>query len=102
LHDFIKANVHEPYVIEQVEPIFKDYNANKQQAKANDGINIPFESDTTEKSPSLSKTKSELFVNSLSITENDKEACPVCKNYLIITEGCNMCIECGFSSCGSG
>jgi ribonucleoside-diphosphate reductase alpha chain len=102
LHDFVKANVHEPYVIEQVEPIFKDYDTNEQQAKANDGFDISLESATAETSPSLSKSKSELFINSLSMTENDKEACPVCKNFLIITEGCNMCIECGFSSCGSG
>src|SRR5215203_112230 len=27
------------------------------------------------------------------------ELCPSCKARLIITEGCNMCIECGFSSC---
>ena len=26
---------------------------------------------------------------------------PLCQSKLIITEGCNMCIECGFSSCVS-
>lgn len=33
---------------------------------------------------------------------NHHEICPSCKSRLIITEGCNMCIECGFSSCISG
>ena len=28
----------------------------------------------------------------------EDEICPTCKSKLIITEGCNMCIECGFSS----
>ena len=37
-----------------------------------------------------------------SMNGNNKELCPTCKNFLIITEGCNMCIECGFSSCASG
>ncbi|MDP9498874.1 MAG: hypothetical protein M3P20_02830, partial [Thermoproteota archaeon] len=32
----------------------------------------------------------------------EDEICPSCKSKLIITEGCNMCIECGFSSCVSG
>ncbi|MGZ5501514.1 MAG: hypothetical protein ACXWEW_10245, partial [Nitrososphaeraceae archaeon] len=32
----------------------------------------------------------------------EDEICPTCKSKLIITEGCNMCIECGFSSCVSG
>lgn len=102
LRDFIKANVNEPYVIEQISPIFRDYGATEQKSKANEGIDILLKSDITETSPSLGKTKSELFANSLSTTENDKESCPVCKNFLIITEGCNMCIECGFSSCGAG
>ena len=102
LYDFINANVHEPYVVDQVKPIFKDYDANERHTKADDKLDIPLEANTIETNPSISKTKSELLVNSLAIAENDKAACPVCKNILIITEGCNMCIECGFSSCGSG
>lgn len=36
------------------------------------------------------------------VEPNEDEMCPSCKARLIITEGCNMCIECGFSSCVSG
>jgi ribonucleoside-diphosphate reductase alpha chain len=34
--------------------------------------------------------------------DEEKEPCPTCNSRLIVSEGCNMCIECGFSSCGSG
>ena len=36
--------------------------------------------------------------------ENIPEAslCPTCKNTLVFAEGCNMCIECGYSGCNSG
>ena len=102
LYDFINTNVHEPYVVDQVKPIFKDYDANKHHTNADDKLNISLEANTIGTNLSISKIKSEPLVNSLAVTENDKAVCPVCKNFLIITEGCNMCIECGFSSCGSG
>ncbi len=47
----------------------------------------------------LSIKTSKSYIDSIS---DNKELCPNCKNFLIITEGCNMCIECGFSSCASG
>ena len=37
-----------------------------------------------------------------SVMENYDNMCPSCKSKLIVTEGCNMCIECGFSSCWLG
>ena len=38
------------------------------------------------------------------VTEQEKEEtlCPVCKNKLIFAEGCNICIDCGYSGCTSG
>ena len=38
------------------------------------------------------------------VTEEEKEEtlCPVCKNKLIFAEGCNICIDCGYSGCTSG
>jgi ribonucleoside-diphosphate reductase alpha chain len=36
------------------------------------------------------------------VESNEDEICPSCKSKLVITEGCNLCIECGFSSCASG
>ena len=38
------------------------------------------------------------------VTEEEKEEtlCPVCKNKLIFAEGCNICIDCGYTGCTSG
>ncbi|MEE2600826.1 MAG: adenosylcobalamin-dependent ribonucleoside-diphosphate reductase, partial [Thermoproteota archaeon] len=38
------------------------------------------------------------------VVEEEKEEtlCPVCKNKLIFAEGCNICIDCGYSGCTSG
>jgi len=38
------------------------------------------------------------------VTEQEKEEtlCPICKNKLIFAEGCNICIDCGYSGCTSG
>ena len=33
---------------------------------------------------------------------SDDALCPTCKSNLIFAEGCNLCIECGFSGCTSG
>lgn len=32
----------------------------------------------------------------------EESLCPTCKNALVFAEGCNICIECGFSGCTSG
>src|ERR1043166_3704379 len=83
--DYIRSTLKEKFVKEQLEKIFKE-----------------------------SEEKEELLVQSLAegkktspppmaLTElTPEEACPSCSSRLIITEGCNMCIECGFSSCASG
>ena len=37
------------------------------------------------------------------IEEAEEETlCPVCKNNLIFAEGCNLCIDCGYTGCTSG
>ena len=100
LHDYILANIHEPYVLDQVNPIFKDYESSDQYAVTTNTFDNQLEPNSFESNTVSITTKPEPYT--LTRTESDKEACPVCKNYLIITEGCNMCIECGFSSCGSG
>ncbi|MBA3976812.1 MAG: adenosylcobalamin-dependent ribonucleoside-diphosphate reductase [Nitrosopumilus sp.] len=94
LCNYIFNNVHEPYVLEQVTPIFKNYLDNSDSPNLN---NKP-EPSNFEINPR--NTPSSLYVNFEQ--ENNKVLCPTCKNILIITEGCNMCIECGFSSCASG
>jgi ribonucleoside-diphosphate reductase alpha chain len=100
LHDYILANIHEPYVLDQVNPIFKDYESSDQYTVATNTVDNQLEPTSFESDTVSINTKPDPYT--LTRTESDKEACPVCKNYLIITEGCNMCIECGFSSCGSG
>jgi len=34
--------------------------------------------------------------------ESEETLCPVCKNKLIFAEGCNICIDCGYTGCTSG
>ena len=34
--------------------------------------------------------------------ESEETLCPVCKNKLIFSEGCNICIDCGYTGCTSG
>ena len=34
--------------------------------------------------------------------EREEVLCPACKNKLIFVEGCNICIDCGYSGCTSG
>jgi ribonucleoside-diphosphate reductase alpha chain len=34
--------------------------------------------------------------------EKEETLCPACKNNLIFAEGCNICIDCGYSGCTSG
>ena len=40
--------------------------------------------------------------NQLTQEQMEERLCPTCKNNLIFTEGCNICIECGYSGCTSG
>ncbi|TLX83134.1 MAG: adenosylcobalamin-dependent ribonucleoside-diphosphate reductase [Thaumarchaeota archaeon] len=34
--------------------------------------------------------------------EIEERLCPTCKNNLVFAEGCNICIECGYSGCTAG
>jgi ribonucleoside-diphosphate reductase alpha chain len=82
--DYIRSNIKQNYVKTQIEKIFKE-------SEAIDELYIH---------PTIEVKKT---ISSISTNEFcEDESCPSCKARLIITEGCNMCIECGFSSCGSG
>ncbi|MDP8906708.1 MAG: ribonucleoside-diphosphate reductase, adenosylcobalamin-dependent, partial [Thermoproteota archaeon] len=100
LCNYIFNNIHEPYVLEQVTPIFKNYLDNNDVKHDNDSPNPNNELGPSNFETNHRNTQSNLYVNFEQ--ENNKVLCPTCKNILIITEGCNMCIECGFSSCASG
>ncbi|MDE1829501.1 MAG: ribonucleoside-diphosphate reductase, adenosylcobalamin-dependent, partial [Thaumarchaeota archaeon] len=38
----------------------------------------------------------------LTAEQIEERLCPTCKNALVFAEGCNICIECGYSGCTSG
>ncbi len=38
----------------------------------------------------------------LTAEQIEERLCPTCKNSLVFAEGCNICIECGYSGCTSG
>ena len=82
--DYIRSNIKQNYVRTQIEKIFKESEA----------VDELYTHPTTEVMKPISSIATNEFC--------EDEACPSCKARLIITEGCNMCIECGFSSCGSG
>ena len=88
--DYLQTNISDPYIKEQIEQICRETET------INGANNVELTSPTQIKFSG--KTLQPFSQN------NDEldELCPSCKARLIITEGCNMCIECGFSSCVSG
>ena len=89
--DYIRANVKEPYIKDQIEKIFEQTKIEEEEELPTETISTSILLDTPNKSiqPPL-------------VESNEDNTCPSCKARLIITEGCNLCIECGFSSCVSG
>lgn len=88
--DFIRDNINEPFVREQMAQIYQ-YAQNFEEAT------VPPYYEENQQITSVKKASLQT-----SVMENYDNMCPSCKAKLIVTEGCNMCIECGFSSCGSG
>ncbi|MFZ0327683.1 MAG: adenosylcobalamin-dependent ribonucleoside-diphosphate reductase [Nitrososphaeraceae archaeon] len=89
VQDYIFTNIMEPYVKQQLEPVFREPAIQEDTSQGMD----------FDKSPTLSPesiSRSHLFEIPAG------EICPCCNSRLIITEGCSMCIECGFSNCASG
>ena len=84
--DHIHSNIKQDYVMSQVEKVFRDTE----------------EIEATETTVNVSQSKLKMNMNALPNDYQEYETCPSCNARLIITEGCNMCIECGFSSCMSG
>ena len=93
--DYVNANIKEPYVLEQVQKIFKESGIedDKPAPKA-----APLQEVPAAKRPSSTPAMQQMAM----MSDADADLCPTCNARLIITEGCNVCIECGFSGCGSG
>jgi ribonucleoside-diphosphate reductase alpha chain len=91
--EYIKSYIKEPYVIQYVSKLLEDKNY-----EVNDDL-----SDLSISTREPIKNNEQMKFTQKPIQEiNENEICPTCNSKLIITEGCNMCIECGFSSCVSG
>ncbi|MFZ0741182.1 MAG: ribonucleoside-diphosphate reductase, adenosylcobalamin-dependent, partial [Nitrososphaeraceae archaeon] len=88
--DYLRKNMSELYIKEQIEAIFRETETLDQVDK--EDVSSPKQIESSR------KTLQPFSLNN----EQLEEVCPSCKARLIITEGCNMCIECGFSSCISG
>ena len=88
--DYLRTNISDLYIKEQIEHIFRETETIDEVGKVDVSTSKQIES---------SRKTLQTFSHS---SEELNELCPSCKARLIITEGCNMCIECGFSSCGSG
>jgi ribonucleoside-diphosphate reductase alpha chain len=92
--DYVLSNIKEPYVLQQMEKIFKDSGTEDEKPAAMTAVISSQESLSAAKSASISAI--------MQHTDIQEDRCPTCNARLIITEGCNVCIECGFSGCGSG
>ncbi len=93
--DYVLSNIKEPYVLQQMEKIFKDSRTEDEKPAAMTAVISSQES--------LSAAKKSASISAImQHTDIQEDRCPTCNARLIITEGCNMCIECGFSGCGSG
>ena len=88
--DYLRTNISDLYIKEQIEHAFRETETIDEVGKVD--VSTPKQIESSRKIlQTFSHDNEEL-----------DELCPSCKARLIITEGCNMCIECGFSSCGSG
>jgi ribonucleoside-diphosphate reductase alpha chain len=89
--DYIQNNIKEPYVLEQMTKILRESGV-EDERKPQSAPQIVQEVPKKMAPPAQVQA----------MASNEDEVCPSCKARLIITEGCNICIECGFSSCASG
>ena len=74
LYDYIQDNISNPYISKQIHEALK-------------------------LSPPQEKPR-EIIIEKED--EKEENLCPTCKNKLVLTEGCHICIECGYSGCTSG
>ena len=89
--DYVQNGIKEPYVADQMAKILKESGVEDEKMPAMQAP-APVEVPKKMTQPAAMQV----------MASNEDEVCPSCKSRLIITEGCNICIECGFSSCASG
>src|SRR5690606_5722905 len=100
--DYVNANIKEPYVLEQLQKIFKESGVEEEEKPVvQTAAAAPKPAQATEMiQPATGGAHHQMAAATMMDTNEDH--CPTCNAKLIITEGCNVCIECGFSGCGSG
>jgi ribonucleoside-diphosphate reductase alpha chain len=91
--DYVQNNIGEQYVLEQMQKIFRESGIEEE-------IVIRPEAPKPAAVTEVKKPGPQPAVQTM--MDADEDRCPTCNARLIITEGCNVCIECGFSGCGSG
>ena len=92
--DIVGANIKEPYVLAQMQKIFKESGVEDDRPVAPAArAAAPAETKKSAPQPAMQP---------MMMSDVNEDRCPTCNAKLIITEGCNVCIECGFSGCGSG
>jgi len=89
--DYVENSIKEPYVLEQMQKILKESGVDDGSIPRAE-ILAPAEVPRKMTQPAAMQV----------LASNEEEVCPSCKARLIITEGCNICIECGYSGCASG
>jgi ribonucleoside-diphosphate reductase alpha chain len=89
--DYVDANIGERYVLEQMQKIFRESGVEEEKPVVQTPAK-PVQVEAKKASPQPAQ----------SMMDANDDRCPTCNARLIITEGCNVCIECGFSGCGSG
>jgi ribonucleoside-diphosphate reductase alpha chain len=93
--EHVLNNMKEPYVLEQMQKIFQE--SGIEDEKSAETMALPLQ----EVQP-VAKNSAASLSAMMQHTDMQEDRCPTCNARLIITEGCNVCIECGFSGCGSG
>jgi ribonucleoside-diphosphate reductase alpha chain len=93
--DYVDNAIKESYVLEQMQKIFKE--SGVEDDKPVPKVTPPQEISAAKK-PSSTPAMQQMAM----MSDANEDRCPTCNARLIITEGCNVCIECGFSGCGSG
>jgi ribonucleoside-diphosphate reductase alpha chain len=94
--DYVSASIKEPYVLDQMQKIFKESGVEEETPI------VPTAAPKPAPTAEVKKPAAHQAMQQMAMMDANEDRCPTCNAKLIITEGCNVCIECGFSGCGSG